>query len=286
MKLAFTKMQGCGNDYIYLDCRTAGVPAQIVPLSVQLSARHLSIGADGIICICAPITAGADATMRIFNADGSEGKMCGNGVRCVAQWLREHVLTCRDKETILVDTQSGVKQLNYCGNGHWHVEMGCYSTLAAEIPAHNMGVGAVVNKPISAAGRDWSVTCINVGNPHCVVVVPSVQAVQLDKIGPAFETHWNFPERINTEFVEVIDATHLTMRVWERGSGETYGCGTGTCAVVAAMVEQGVCARESDVSVASIGGVLTIRVGAGGDIHMTGPAQTIYEGVVELPEQV
>ncbi len=283
MKLTFTKMQGCGNDYIYIDCRTTGVPDKISALAVQLSMRHLAIGADGIICICAPVTEGADALMRIFNADGSEGKMCGNGVRCVAQWLREHLLSCREKQVLLIDTKSGVKQLSYQGNQQWRVSMGEYTTLAAEIPAYNMGVGAVVNMPISVAGREWSVTCVNVGNPHCVAMVPSVAELRLEKIGPAFETHWNFPERINTEFVEVLDETHLKMRVWERGSCETFGCGTGTCAAVAAMIEQGVCKVDTDVFVESIGGTLIIRISQQGNIYMTGPAKTVYEGVADLP---
>ncbi len=282
MKITFTKMQGCGNDYIYIDCRTSGVPANITTLAVQLSQRHFSIGADGVICICAPLTGGADATMRIFNADGSEGLMCGNGVRCVAQWLRTHVLACSEKQTLIIDTKSGTKRMQYQGGGQWQVEMGTYSTKASEIPAHNMGVSAVVNQPISAAGREWHATCINVGNPHCVVVVPNVATFPLAKIGPSFETHVNFPLRINTEFVEVVDATHLKMRVWERGSGETYACGTGTCATVAAMVEQGICQRGIDVAVECVGGVLTIHIAQTGEIYMTGPTKTVYEGTIEV----
>ncbi len=282
MELSFTKMQGCGNDYIYLDCRTAGVPADVAALAMRLSKRHLSIGADGIICICAPVTAGADATMRIFNADGSEGKMCGNGVRCVAQWLREHVLTCRDKNELQIDTLSGAKTLVYQGDGCWRVAMGKYTALAEEIPTVNMGVGRVVSKPLSAAGRDFLVTCINVGNPHCVTVVPSVASFPLEKIGPAVESHWNFPEHINAEFVEIVNATHLKMRVWERGSGETYACGTGTCATVAAMVETGVSPRETEVAVECVGGTLHIYVTQTDEIYMTGPAQTVYEGVMKL----
>ncbi len=282
MKLNFTKMQGCGNDYIYLDCRASGVPADIAARAINLSRRHFSIGADGIICICAPRNAGSDATMRIFNADGSEGLMCGNGIRCVAQWLREHLLSCRDKSTLFIDSNSGTKQMHHQGAGRWQVAMGQYSALASDIPAYNMGVGAVVGKPISAAGQDWHATCINVGNPHCVVVVPEVATFPLEKVGVAFETHPNFPQRINTEFVQVMSPTHLKMRVWERGSGETYACGTGTCATVAAMVEQGICQRETDVAVECVGGVLSIRIAATGEIYMTGPAETVYEGVIEV----
>ena len=251
MKFSFTKMQGCANDYIYLDCRASGVPENIVPLARKLSARHFSVGADGIICICAPETPGADGTMRIFNADGSEAQMCGNGIRCVGEEL-------------------------------WQVEMGAYSTRAADLPAVNMGEGPLVRCPLMVDGKTWEVTCISVGNPHCVTLVPEVDGLKLEAIGPAFESHPNFPERINTEFVEVVDATHLKMRVWERGSGETWACGTGTCATVAALVEQGLCPAGEDVHVALRGGELTIRVLPGQQLLMTGAASTVYEAVIEV----
>ena len=235
MKLSFTKMQGCANDYIYLDCRESGVPENIAALSQDLSRRHFSIGADGIICICAPVTAGADGRMRIFNADGSEAQMCGNGVRCVAEWLYTHGVA---KETLVVDTGSGPK------------------TITRKPPALAGGDGRILRHgggsarceygrrpagglPLTVEGRTWRVACISVGNPHCVTVVDDVDSLKLEDIGPAFEKHPNFPERVNTEFVQVVDSTHLKMRVWERGSGETWACGTGTCATVAALTEAG-----------------------------------------------
>ena len=279
MKLSFTKMQGCANDYIYLDCRTSGVPEEIAALSQRLSRRHFSIGADGIICICAPVTAGADAMMRIFNADGSEGKMCGNGIRCVAQWLYTHGL---QKETLSIDTLSGCKPITHKGEGLWQVEMGAYSALPADLPAVNMGDGALVGKTLTVDGRDWQVTCISVGNPHCVTIVPEVDSLKLEQIGPGFEHHENFPERINTEFVQVVDATHLKMRVWERGSGETWACGTGTCATVAALTELGICPAGEDVHVQLRGGELTIRVLPGRQLLMTGAAETVCEGTTEV----
>ena len=279
MKLSFTKMQGCANDYIYLDCRTAGVPENIAVLAQNLSRRHFSIGADGIICICAPVTAGADAMMRIFNADGSEGKMCGNGIRCVAEWLYTHGT---EKPKLEIDTLSGLKTIARMGEGLWQVEMGAYSTLPADLPAVNMGEGPLVDKALTVEGRTWQVTCISVGNPHCVTVVEDVDRLKLEEIGPAFEHHANFPERINTEFVQVIDPTHLKMRVWERGSGETWACGTGTCATVAALVEQGLCPAGEDVHVALRGGELTIRVLPGRQLLMTGAASTVYEAVIEV----
>ena len=279
MELSFTKMQGCANDYIYLDCRTAGVPENIAALSEKLSRRHFSIGADGIICICAPRTAGADAMMRIFNADGSEGKMCGNGIRCVAEWLYTHGV---QKEQLAIDTLSGLKTVTHMGDGLWRVEMGAYSTLPADLPAVNMGEDPLVDKPLTVDGRRWQVTCISVGNPHCVTVVEDVDSLKLEEIGPGFEHHPNFPERINTEFVQVADATHLKMRVWERGSGETWACGTGTCATVAAMTELGICPAGEDVHVQLRGGELTIRVLPGNELRMTGAAETVCEGTAEV----
>ena len=282
MKLSFTKMQGCANDYIYLDCRTSGVPEQIAALSERLSRRHFSIGADGIICICAPVTAGADAMMRIFNADGSEGKMCGNGIRCVAEWLHVHDPACAEKSVLKIDTQSGLKTLTRMGEELWQVEMGVYSAMAADLPAVNMGEGPLVDLPLEVEENLWRVTCISVGNPHCVTIVPEVDSLKLEQIGPGFEHHENFPERINTEFVQVVDATHLKMRVWERGSGETWACGTGTCATVAALGEQGLCPVGEDVHVALRGGELTIRVLPGKQLLMTGAATTVYEGIAEV----
>ena len=279
MKLSFTKMQGCANDYIYLDCRKSGVPENIAALSQKLSARHFSIGADGIICICAPDTPGADGRMRIFNADGSEAQMCGNGVRCVAEWLYTHGV---EKPRLAIDTNSGLKVVTRQGKELWQVEMGEYSTMAAALPALNMGEGPLVNCPLEAADTQWNVTCISVGNPHCVTVVDDVDSLKLEELGPCFENHPNFPERINTEFVQVIDPTHLKMRVGERGSGETWACGTGTCATVAALTELGICPIGEDVHVALRGGELIIRVLPGRKLLMTGGAVTVCEGTAEV----
>lgn len=279
MKLSFTKMQGCANDYIYLDCRGTGVPANIAALSERLSRRHFSIGADGIICICAPVTAGADGRMRIFNADGSEAQMCGNGIRCVAQWLYTHGV---EKPVLTIDTGSGCKTVTRKGEGLWQVEMGEYTAMAAALPAVNMGEGPLVDVPLEMEGRRWQVSCISVGNPHCVTVVEDVDGMKLEQVGPAFESHKNFPERINTEFVEVVDPTHLKMRVWERGSGETWACGTGTCATVAALTEQGLCPAGEDIHVQLRGGELVIRILPGRKMLMTGPAETVCEGTTQV----
>ena len=280
MDLAFTKMQGCANDYIYLDCRTAGLPQQIEALARKWSARHFSIGADGIVCICAPQTPGAAAFMRIYNADGSEGKMCG--IRCVAEWLRTHDAACAARDELLIDTLSGPKTLRWQGEGQWQVEMGCYSAMAADLPAVYMGPGPLVGCTLAAAGRDWNVTCISVGNPHCVTVVEDVDGMDLAAVGPAFERHENFPERINTEFVQKLDDTRIRMRVWERGSGETWACGTGACASVAALTELGLVPAGQDIRVELRGGDLTIRVLPGRRLLMTGPAVTVCDGTAIL----
>ena len=274
--LSFTKMQGCGNDYIYIDCFRQQV-ADPAALAVRLSHRHKGIGGDGVILICPSEV--ADAKMRMFNLDGSEGAMCGNGVRCVAEWLYTHGV---EKPVLTIDTNSGVKRITRQGAQLWQVEMGAYSTLPADLPAIHMGEGPLVDQPLTVEGKVWKVTCISVGNPHCVTVVEDVDSLKLEAIGPAFEHHANFPERINTEFVQVVDAAHLKMRVWERGSGETWACGTGTCATVAALTELGICSAGQDIHVQLRGGELVIRVLPGRQLLMTGSAVTVYEGVAEV----
>ena len=197
----------------------------------------------------------------------------------MAEWLYTHGV---QKEQLAIDTLSGLKTITRRGEGLWQVEMGAYSTLPADLPAVNMGGAPLVDVPLEVDDNLWRVTCINVGNPHCVTVVPDVDALRLEEIGPAFEHHANFPERINTEFVQVVDATHLKMRVWERGSGETWACGTGTCATVAALTELGICPAGEDIHVQLRGGVLTIRVLPGRQLLMTGAAETVCEGTTEV----
>ena len=197
----------------------------------------------------------------------------------MAEWLYTHGV---QKEQLAIDTLSGLKTITRRGEGLWQVEMGAYSTLPADLPAVNMGGAPLVDVPLEVDDNLWRVTCINVGNPHCVTVVPDVDALRLEEIGPAFEHHANFPERINTEFVQVVDATHLKMRVWERGSGETWACGTGTCATVSALTELGICPAGEDVHVQLRGGELTIRVLPGQQLLMTGAAETVCEGTTEV----
>ena len=284
MQLHFTKMHGCGNDYIYLDCRETGLPAEIAAWSQKLSRRHFSIGADGIICICPPLTADGDATMRMFNADGSEGKMCGNGVRCVAQFLYTHGVP---KDVIEIDTlMAGRKTLHRKGEGLWQAEMGHFSAMADTLPAVGLEAGPLVHAPLTAAGKTWDAACISTGNPHCIIEWPDCDTLPtghaLAAIGPEFEHHPAFPEGVNTEFVYIESPTSVVMRVWERGSGETFACGTGSCATVAALVLRGVCPRNVPVDVHLLGGILSITITADNNILMTGPAETAFVGCVEV----
>ena len=284
MKLSFTKMQGCANDYIYLDCRTSGVPEQIAALSERLSRRHFSIGADGIICICAPVTAGADAMMRIFNADGSEGKMCGNGIRCVGKYLYDNGMT-DGRTTITIDTLSGVKTLELTvKDGKMQsarVDMGAAILAPREIPV-DMDGESVISAPIVVDEKVYHMTCVSMGNPHCVIFQKEdVDDLDLTRIGPKFEHHPLFPERVNTEFVNVLPDGSLKMRVWERGSGETWACGTGSCATGVAACLNGFANKNEDIVVHLRGGDLTIRY-TDETVFMTGAATTVFKGEIEI----
>lgn len=282
MRISFTKMHGCGNDYIYLDCRQTGLPEHVADWSVKLSRRHLSVGADGIICICPPSTPGADATMRMFNADGSEGKMCGNGVRCVAEFLYTHGVP---RDTLEIDTLAGRKTLRRLGEGQWQAEMGRFSAMAADLPAVDVGEGPLVHMTVEAAGRSWDAVGVSMGNPHCVVEWPDENlptGMNLATIGPDFEKNKIFPEGVNTEFIYVRDATHLKMRVWERGSGETMACGTGACASAVAMVLRGVSPRDVPIQIDLLGGTLSVTVRSDDHVLLSGPAETAFTGEAEV----
>lgn len=276
MRLEFTKMHGCGNDYIYLDC-LKGMIDNAPELARRLSPRRFSVGSDGLICI-APSEV-ADATMRMFNADGSESAMCGNGIRCVAQWLYEHKVA---GDEMTIETLAGIKHLSRKGEGIWQVEMGTAEFEPALVPVKGLGPDPVINRAIAVDGLPWQVTALSMGNPHCVTVVEDVQSLDLERIGPGFENHPAFPEHVNTEFIQVMGKNHLAMRVWERGSGETLACGTGACASAAAAVMLRLCEPDTDIALDLPGGRLTIRVSEDWQIRMTGPAKTVYTGVVEV----
>ena len=281
MKLSFTKMHGCGNDYIYFNAFTKSIhnPEE---LSIRLSQRRKSIGGDGIILVC-PSDA-ADAKMRIFNADGSEAKMCGNGVRCVAKFVVDQGLVPSDRETVAIDTLSGVKTIRLLReNGQVvgaTVDMAQAILTPKEIPVLLEG-DRVIGRPVEIAGKSWDITCVSMGNPHCVVFVDQVENLNLEQLGPCFEKNPIFPEQVNTEFIRVLDPHTLQMRVWERGSGETWACGTGACAAAVAAVENGYCPKNEDITVHLVGGDLVIRY-TDQTVYMTGEAVTAFEGEVEV----
>lgn len=276
MRLEFTKMHGCGNDYIYLDC-LGGMIDNAPELSRRLSPRRFAVGSDGLICICPSDS--ADATMRMFNADGSESAMCGNGIRCVAQWLYEHGIAGGE---MTIETLAGIKHLSRKGEGIWQVEMGTAEFAPALVPVKGLGPDPVINRAIAVEGKPWQVTALSMGNPHCVTVVDDVQGLDLERIGPGFENHPAFPEHVNAEFIQVVGKNHLAMRVWERGTGETLACGTGACASAAAAVMLRLCDADADIALDLPGGRLTIRVDKDWQVRMTGPAVTVYTGAVEV----
>ena len=278
MKFNFTKMHGIGNDYVYVNCmdRELEKPEEI---SIAVSPRRFSVGSDGLIMICSSDK--ADAKMRIFNADGSEAKMCGNGIRCVGKFLYDKGIV--DKTEITVDTLSGVKKLKLnVKDGKDDtvcVDMGKAILEPEKIPVKADKI--MINEPVTVAGKEYKLTAVSMGNPHAVCFVDDVDSLDLEKIGPDFENLSIFPDRVNTEFVRVIDDKTLQMRVWERGSGETFACGTGTCATVVAACLNGICKKDTDVTVHLIGGDLIIRYCSDGTVFMTGKAETAYEGVFE-----
>ncbi len=277
--MKFTKMHGCGNDYIYINgfvesCDDWG------ELSKRLSDRHFSVGSDGVIVILPSDV--ADFRMRMFNADGSEGKMCGNGSRCVAKYCFDKGLT--DKREFTLETLAGIKTLSLqVEDGvtkSVSVGMGRAEFASAKVPVI-WNCAEVVNQKLSLSSGDWSVTCVSMGNPHCITFIQdSPRTLNLESIGPEFENNAIFPERVNTEFIRIIDDKTLEMRVWERGSGETLACGTGACASVAAAVKNGICKAGEEITVKLLGGELNITCSPDYEITMRGPAEIAFEGEI------
>ena len=282
--MKFTKMQGLGNDYVYVNCMEKRI--EHPPETARfVSDRHFGIGSDGMILICPSDK--ADFEMEMYNADGSRGEMCGNGIRCVAKYVYDYGLT--NKKRISVETLGGIKHLELTvANGRVslvEVDMGTPKLLPEEIPILpvTQGQKQIVNEPILVGGKEYRMTGVSMGNPHIVVYVEDVKSLQIEKVGPLFENHERFPNRINTEFARVTDRHTVEMRVWERGSGETLACGTGACAVAAASILNGM--TEDQVTVKLIGGDLRIRWDKeSGHIFMTGPAAVVYDGEIDLPE--
>ena len=273
--MKFTKMQGCGNDYVYINCFQEKVehPEQ---LAVRVSDRHFGVGSDGLILI-GPSQV-ADVCMRMYNADGTQAQMCGNGIRCVARYAYEHGLV--DREELTVETLAGIKHLKLWLEQNMvtavTVDMGQPVTEPARIPVAAEGE-AVIARPVEIAGKRYELTCVSMGNPHAVTFVDSVDGLPMETLGPEFEHHPLFPERVNTESVELIDRKTIRMRVWERGSGETLACGTGACASVYACILNG--KTEDEVKVRLLGGDLTVAYErATGHILMTGPAVVVFDG--------
>lgn len=280
MKLNFVKMQGAGNDYLFFDGFRQTIENPAV-LSVKLSPRGLSVGSDGIILVLPPQDVENDAQMRIFNADGSEAEMCGNGVRCVAKFLYEE--RGLKKNRMRIETLGGLKVVDVM------VEGGVVVSARVAIGVADFSLSAVtktpdapqmIDRPVRVLESTVNLTALSVGNPHAVSFWDDIENLDLSRIGPAVENHPLFSERINAEFVRVISPTSLDIRIWERGSGETLACGTGVSASVAAAVRLGICKKDTRVNVRVRGGLLAVEVTDDG-IFLTGPCVTVYQGVVE-----
>ena len=279
LTLKFTKMQGTGNDYIYFDCFDQKIDNP-EGLSLRLSDRHYGIGADGVVLI--ERSKIADARMRIFNLDGSEGKMCGNAVRCVGKYLYDNGIVSKNEVT--VETLSGVKSVKL-NRSSGKVISACVDMGKAELSPTlipiRLGGDRIVNESVDIGGTQYSVTCVSMGNPHCVVFCDKLAELDVQGIGQQFENSELFPERVNTEFVKVINSRTLKMRVWERGNGETWSCGTGACAAAVAAVLNGYCRKNEDITVKLKGGDLVIRY-TDEAVYMTGNAQVLFSGEVEI----
>lgn len=275
----FTKMHGAGNDYIYIDCFEQQIDDPGA-LSRRLSDRHFGVGGDGVILVCPSDV--ADAKMRMFNADGSEGRMCGNGIRCVGKFVYEKRGV--KKPVLTIETLAGIKTLKM------NAEDGEVSSITVDMQAPGLNPDSiptvlpgenVIDRPIIIDGVTYNITCVSMGSPHAVVFCDEdVRTLDLEKIGPKFEKNPIFPEGVNTEFINIIDKNTLRMRVWERGSGETLACGTGACASVVAATLNGYCEKNQQIKVVLLGGELTIEY-TDETVFMTGGAEFVFDGTVK-----
>ena len=279
--MKFTKMQGIGNDYVYVNCFQEKVenPGKVAKM---VSDRHFGIGSDGLILIKPSDV--ADFEMDMYNSDGSRGAMCGNGIRCVAKYVYDYGLT--DKTSITVNTASGIKYLDLTiENGkavQIRVNMGAPILEPFKIPVISEKE-IVLDEPILADGKEYRITAVSMGNPHAVTYIDDVKGLDIEKIGPQFEHHPIFPDRVNAEFVKVLDRHTVEMRVWERGAGETLACGTGACAVAVASILNGL--TEDEVTVKLLGGDLKIYWDRKENlVYMTGPAEVVFDGEIKLPD--
>lgn len=279
--MKFTKMHGAGNDYIYVNCFEEKVdnPSET---AVKVSDRHFGIGSDGLVLI--QPSDKADFKMDMYNADGSRGKMCGNATRCVAKYVYDNGMT--DKDEISLETLSGIKYIKIFTKDSKayaaKVNMGEPELVSSKIPA-DFDSDTAIDVPLEVDGNKYSVTCVSMGNPHCVTYVDDVSEIKIEQIGPEFENHKAFPDRINTEFVQIVDENTFKMRVWERGSGETLACGTGACASTVASILNGYFKKDTDIKVILLGGELTVRWDSETNcVFMTGPAKTVCTGEIEI----
>ncbi|QDU81262.1 Diaminopimelate epimerase [Polystyrenella longa] len=274
--MKFTKMHGAGNDYVYVNCFDESLPTDIPALAQQVSDRHKGIGSDGLILIC-PSEVG-HARMRMFNADGSESEMCGNGVRCVAKYVYDHGIA--KEEELKIETGNGVLtlQCNLSGTKveSVRVNMGKPILTSADIPTLLPG-DPPVKAPLNVGGKRLEVTCVSMGNPHCITFVGELSDAWVHGIGPLIESHEMFPNRVNAEFIQIVSPSEIIMRVWERGSGETQACGTGACASAVAGVLAGITERK--VLCHLPGGDLELEWSDSDEVFMTGPAVEVFEGV-------
>ena len=273
--MKFTKMQGLGNDYVYVNCMEKEIEDPS-GLAKQVSNRHYGVGSDGLILICP--SEHADFEMKMYNADGSRGEMCGNGIRCVGKYVYDYGLT--DQTEISVETLGGIKYLSLMvENGkvsQVKVDMGSPIFVPEQIPV-KAGKLDAVDVPIDVDGKEYRMTCISMGNPHAVVYMDEIKELEIEKIGPKFEHHPCFPNRVNTEFAHVLNRQTVEMRVWERGSGETLACGTGACAVAVASMVNGL--TDDSVTVRLLGGDLKIEWDREKNVvYMTGPASVVFDG--------
>ena len=279
--MKFTKMQGIGNDYVYVNCfeETVKNPAAVAR---YVSDRHFGIGSDGLILIKPSYI--ADCEMDMYNLDGSQGAMCGNGIRCVAKYVYDYGIV--KKENISVSTKSGIKYLDLTVRDGKvalvRVNMGSPVLTASQIPVVS-STEEMINAPLKVNGETYYITAVSMGNPHAIVYMADVDHLEIGEIGPYFENHMAFPDRVNTEFVEVLDDHTLKMRVWERGSGETLACGTGACAVAVASILNGHVDGEKPVTVKLLGGDLEIFWDRQENlVYMTGPAATVFDGEIDI----
>jgi diaminopimelate epimerase len=277
MTIEFTKYHGLGNDFILIDNRCDLTPLITPEMAIKMCDRHFGIGADGVI-FALPGQKGTDYTMRIFNSDGSEPEMCGNGIRCLAAFLTELEGISRSKDYYLIHTLAGVIRPQLTDDGQVKVDMGSPRLLAQEIPTTLVpGDSKVINLPLEIGNQTWHITCVSMGNPHCITFVEDVASIPVEIIGPQFEHHPVFPQRTNTEFIQVVNPSHLKMRVWERGAGITLACGTGACASLVAGVLNNLCDRMAIIELP--GGNLEIEWSETDQrIYMTGPAERVFTG--------